>query len=157
LKKIRQYPHYAVFEGNVDSRLISLYIILMNSQTEHRVGMLIHNKRVSIPMTMRELSAKSGVSQSHIGRIERGERFPSAHVLQRFAEPLGFEEEELFTLAGFFSDRSNEDIFAVSNKLAIDPLVANMLAHEPVELQRAIMDVFNLLKIVAKYQNNSDK
>jgi len=43
----------------------------------------------------------AGVSASHLGRIERGERFPSGSVLRRIAGPLGFEEDELFTLAGY--------------------------------------------------------
>ena len=129
----------------------------MTSQTGNSIGTLIHQKRISMPLTLYELSVKSGVSQSHIGRIERGERFPSAHVLRRIAEPLGFEAEELFTLAGFLSDKSNGDESVVSNKLDIDPLVANLLSREPVELQRAIMDVFSLLKIVAKYLKSSDK
>ncbi|MDP6501613.1 MAG: helix-turn-helix transcriptional regulator [Dehalococcoidales bacterium] len=47
---------------------------------------------MSLSITLRELAAASNVSASHLGRIERGECFPSAHVLQRISDPLGFKK-----------------------------------------------------------------
>lgn len=67
------------------------------------LGQMIKQQRILIPMTLEELSAVSGVSSSHLGRIERGERFPSARILRKIAKPLGFEESELLTHAGFLS------------------------------------------------------
>ena len=64
---------------------------------------LIRRQRLSNKLPLGELAAQSGVSPSHLGRIERGEHFPSAHILQKVAEPLGSDVEELFTLAGFLS------------------------------------------------------
>jgi len=70
------------------------------------IGRIIKQRRVMVPLTLQELAAKSGVSASHLGRIERGERFPSAWVLQKIAKPLGFEEDELLSLAGYLTKRS---------------------------------------------------
>ncbi len=67
------------------------------------IGKIIKQQRVMIPMTLQKLVAKSGVSASHLARIERGGRFPSAHVLRKIARPLNFDESELFTLADFLS------------------------------------------------------
>ena len=64
---------------------------------------ILKQQRIGIPLTLRELSAMSGVTSSHLGRIERDERFPSAPVLHRIAKPLGFEEDEIFSLAGYLS------------------------------------------------------
>ncbi len=64
------------------------------------IGIIIKEQRILIPLTLRELRDKSGVSTSHLGRIERGERFPSALVLRKIAQPLGFNEDDLLTLAG---------------------------------------------------------
>jgi transcriptional regulator with XRE-family HTH domain len=130
-----------------------MYIILMESHTENRIGEIIKQKRISIPITLNELSGDSGVSQSHIGRIERGERFPSAHVLRRIAKPLGFKEEDLFMLAGFLSSpSSNQENSPSSNyhDWAIDPFVANILAREPAEIQRAVIGILSLLKSIAR-------
>jgi transcriptional regulator with XRE-family HTH domain len=134
-----------------------MYIILKMIQTDKKIGEIIKRQRLSIPMTLLKLSSDSGVSQSHIGRIERGERLPSARVLRKIAKPLGFKEEELFMIAGFLSGPSNDQENSTNNTyrhLKIDPLVANFLASEPAEVQRAVIGILSLLKIVAKAINN---
>jgi transcriptional regulator with XRE-family HTH domain len=117
------------------------------------LGRIIKQQRIAIPLTLQELAAASEVSSSHLGRIERGERFPSAHILRRIAKPLGFDEDELFTLAGFLSPQTSgvaeERTTAYGNR-RLDPYVAKMLAEEPVEIQRAIIGILNTVKLVAK-------
>lgn len=105
-----------------------------------------------VPLTLRELAAKAGVSASHLGRIERGERFPSARILRKIAKPLGFDEDELFMLAGYLS--SGAPIGAESHE-GLDPYVAKMLARESVETQRAIIGILSILKSLA--QSSSEK
>ena len=103
-------------------------------------------------LTLQELAAKSGVSSSHLGRIERGERFPSARTLRRIAKPLGFEEDELFTLAGYLSPQSPmvaESSPAYSGE-RLDPYIASVLAREPVETQPAVIGILSILKSIAK-------
>lgn len=134
-----------------------MYIVLMKPQVETGIGKIIKQKRISIPLTLNELSSSSGVSQSHIGRIERGERLPSARVLRKFAKPLGFTVEELFMLAGFLTaSDSNLDnsLSQIYQNSAIDPLVANVISREPVEIQRAVIGILSLLKSVAKTTSN---
>ena len=103
-------------------------------------------------MTLQELAARSGVSASHLGRIERGERYPSAHVLQRLAKPLNFEEDELFTLAGYLSPQASmiAEKSPVYGNDRLDPYVARVLAQEPVEMQRAVIGILSILKSLAK-------
>ncbi len=103
-------------------------------------------------LTLKELAAKSGVSSSHLGRIERGERFPSAHVLRKIARPLDFEEDELLTLAGYLSPRPRriaEESPGYSGG-RVDPYVARVLAQEPVDVQRAVIGILTILKSIAK-------
>ena len=57
-------------------------------------------------LTQWERVAKSGVSASHLGHIERGLRFYSTYILNKIAKPLNFKEDELVTLAGYLSPRS---------------------------------------------------
>jgi len=123
----------------------------MSDNNIESLGRIIKRQRVTLPMTLLELAATSGISASHLGRIERGERFPSAHVLRKIARPLGFDEDELFTLAGYLSPRPAaiaETAPEYSGK-RLDPHVARMLAEEPVEVQRAVISILNLLKHVA--------
>ncbi len=118
----------------------------------NHLGGIIKQQRVSLSLTLQELAARSGVSASHLGRIERGERFPSAHILQRIAKPLSFEEDELFTLAGYLSPQS--PMIAEKSPLygseRLDPYVARVLAQEPIEMQRAVIGILTILKSIAK-------
>jgi transcriptional regulator with XRE-family HTH domain len=116
------------------------------------LGELLKQKRLSLPLTLRELSVRSGVSTSHLGRIERGDRFPSGSVLRRIAEPLGFTEDELFTLAGYLSPQPSgvAEGEAQYGGGGLDPYVARMLAQEPVDVQRAVVGILNILKGIAK-------
>jgi len=116
------------------------------------LGKIIRQQRVAIPLTLQELASMSGVSASHLSRIEAGDRFPSARVLRKIAKPLGFGEDELFTLAGYLSPQ----VSGVAEKEAsyrgsgLDPYVARMLGQEPVDVQRAVIGILNVLKSVAK-------
>ena len=70
----------------------------MTNNYRNNLGEVIKQQRVTVSLTLQELAARSGVSSSHLGRIERGERFPSALVLRNIAKPLGFDEGKPFTL-----------------------------------------------------------
>jgi transcriptional regulator with XRE-family HTH domain len=119
----------------------------MGIGAETSLSTIIKRQRIMVPLTLRELAAKAGVSASHLGRIERGERFPSANILRKIAKPLGFDEDELFMLAGYLS--AGAPIGAESRE-GLDPYVAKMLAREPVETQRAIIGILSILKSLAQ-------
>jgi len=116
------------------------------------LGVLLKQQRLRIPLTLRELTDLSGVSSSHIGRIERGERFPSASILRRIAKPLGFEEDELFTLAGYLSPTSPgvAEAYPAYSGRQLDPYVAKVLSEEPAEVQRAVIGILSMLKSIAQ-------
>ena len=102
-------------------------------------------------LTLGELAGRSGVSASHLGRIERGERFPSGRILRRLAKPLGFGENELFALAGYLSPQATgvaEESPAYAGR-RLDPYVARMLSQEPVDVQRAVIGILSILKSIA--------
>jgi len=129
-----------------------IILLIMNDVGTNDLGKIIKQQRITIPLTLQELTAKSAVSSSHLGRIERGERFPSAHVLRKIAGPLGFEEDELLTLAGYLSPqprRIAEESPGYSGG-RVDPYVARVLAQEPVDVQRAVIGILAILKSLAK-------
>ena len=117
------------------------------------LGKIIKQQRIGVPITLQELAAQSGVSSSHLGRIERGERFPSARILRKIARPLGFDEDELFTLAGFLSPQASgvaEESTVRYNSRQLDPYVARLLGEETPETQRAVIGILSLLKSIAR-------
>lgn len=118
----------------------------------NNLGKILRQQRVTIPLTLQELSDKSDVSPSHLGRIERGERFPSARILRRIASPLGFEEGELFALAGYLSPQMSgidEKELGYTGG-GLDPYVGRVLGQEPVEVQRAVIGILTILKSIAR-------
>jgi transcriptional regulator with XRE-family HTH domain len=94
----------------------------------------------------------SGVSQSHLSRIERWERFPSAHVLQKIAKPLGFEEDELFALAGYLSPHRHRvaESRPPYSSGELDPYVATVLSQEAPEVQKTVLTILSILKSMTK-------
>ena len=109
-----------------------------------------------IPLTLQGLGAMSGVSPSYLGRIERGERFPSARILRKIAKPLNFDEDELFTLAGYLSPQragvAEKDTTYGGGQL--DSYVAKVLAQEPIDVQHAIIAILTILKSIARSTTN---
>jgi transcriptional regulator with XRE-family HTH domain len=128
-----------------------------SDMARNHLGEILRQQRISLSLTLQELASKSGVSASHLGRIERGERFPSAHILQKIAGPLAFEENDLFTLAGYLYSQSPlvaEKTPTYSSE-RLDPYVARVLAQETVETQRTVIGILSILKSIAKAQANS--
>lgn len=123
------------------------------------LGRILKQRRLTIPLTLRKLAAASGISSSHLGRIERGERFPSASVLQKLAGPLGFEENELFSLAGYLSSLS----VSIEKKTAddrgrqLDTYVRAILSQEPVAVQRIAIGILSLLKSIAQTMREEER
>ncbi|MFC1938263.1 helix-turn-helix domain-containing protein [Chloroflexota bacterium] len=128
------------------------YNLTMMNNDSNNLGKIVRQRRVMIPLTLQELGAQSSVSPSHLGRIEKGGRFPSARILRKIAAPLGFEEDELFALAGYLSPHSpgvSEGRQEYSGG-GLDPYVSRVLAQEPIDVQRATIGILTILKSIAK-------
>ena len=118
---------------------------------KNNLGKILKQRRVMIPLTLKEVAATSGVSSSYLGRIENGQRFPSAHILRKIAKPLGFEESELFTLANYLSPQSPVTDEVTEDSIGrVDPYVARVLSAESVEVQRTVIGILSILKSIAK-------
>ena len=132
--------------------MANYYIFVSTRDNGNNLGTIIKHQRIVSSLTLQELSSKSGVSSSHLGRIERGERFPSARTLRKIARPLGFDEDELFTLAGYLSSEPARiaERAPLYRGEQLDPYVASMLARESVDVQRAVVGILSMLKSIAK-------
>jgi transcriptional regulator with XRE-family HTH domain len=130
---------------------------MITNNYRKNLGKLLRQQRQSTKITLHELSAASGVSPSHLGRIEKGERFPSAAILQRIAPHLGLTEGEIFILAGFLSStvppKAVKEPCSPQNRL--DPYVVEVLSKESVEVQRAVVSTLSLFKSVAANLSSS--
>jgi len=121
--------------------------------SRNNLGKILKQRRLMIPLTLQELAQASGVSSSHLGRIERGERYPSARVLRQMAKPLNLTESELFLQAGFLSPSVYNDQEEIELLGKLDPYVASLLAKEPEEVQRGMVALLTLMKGLARVIN----
>ena len=113
------------------------------------LGKILKQQRLTLELTLQELARASGVSPSHLARIERGSRFPSAHILKKIAQPLGFEESDLFAHAGFLSPKAYPEV-ETPTAGRLDPYVARVLSQEPVEIQRTVIAILSIFKNMTK-------
>ena len=60
-------------------------------------------------MSVYKLSQLSGVSETHIRDLERGDRNPSIDTLCRLVEPMGVPVSELFTESNNMTVLSDEE------------------------------------------------
>ena len=114
-----------------------------------RLGKILKQQRVMIPLTLQELARASGVSPSYLGRVERGQCFPSARVLRKIAKPLKFSESELLASAGYLSFPPGTEVRSPGGG-RLDPNVAGVLSQEPVEIQRGVVTILSLLASMAE-------
>ncbi len=118
-----------------------------DSNNDGYLGRILKQRRTMVPLTLRGLATISGISSSHLGRVERGERFPSALILRKIAKPLDFEENELFSLAGYLSPQLPREERGLGR---LDSYVSSILSQESVEVQRAVIGILSILKSIAK-------
>ncbi|HLG77972.1 MAG TPA: helix-turn-helix transcriptional regulator [Ktedonobacteraceae bacterium] len=62
------------------------------------LGRVIRQERQERHLTIKELGDKAGLSEIYVGEIERGQKYPSARVLESLAEALGLHLDELLEL-----------------------------------------------------------
>ena len=62
------------------------------------VGRVIRQERQARDLTIKELGSKAGLSEIYVGEIERGQKYPSAKVLESLASALGLDIAELLEL-----------------------------------------------------------
>ena len=67
------------------------------------LGEFIRSQRQQAQLSLRELAARTNVSNPYLSQIERGLRRPSAEVLQQLAKALRISAEQLYVRAGIVS------------------------------------------------------
>lgn len=63
-----------------------------------RIEYLLKEIRKSKNMTLKELSIKSGVSNSHLSDIENGKKEPGFFIMARIAKALDVKTDDLYRL-----------------------------------------------------------
>ena len=72
----------------------------MTSNTNQQLGEYIRHRRNVLDMSLRELEAATGIERGALSRIENGSRQPSPELMQRIAEALRVDYEDLYAVSG---------------------------------------------------------
>ena len=62
------------------------------------IGKVIRQERQRLQLTMKVMGEKAGISEIYVGEIERGQKYPSAKVLESLAAALDLDVAELLEL-----------------------------------------------------------
>lgn len=73
------------------------------------LGELIRTQRQQAELTLRELAARTNVSNPYLSQIERGLHEPSVRVLKAIAGALNLSAETLLVQAGLLGDADGDD------------------------------------------------
>jgi transcriptional regulator with XRE-family HTH domain len=65
---------------------------------QETIGRVVRQERQYRNFTIKELGEKAGLSEIYVGEIERGQKYPSAKVLESLAQALGLDMAELLDL-----------------------------------------------------------
>lgn len=95
------------------------------------MGRFIRDQRKLAQLSLRELAARTNVSNPYLSQIERGLHEPSVRVLRAIASALGVSAETLLVQAGFIDGpevdgnarqtlRLPEDVIAADDRLKPD-------------------------------------
>jgi transcriptional regulator with XRE-family HTH domain len=116
---------------------------------DNKVGEYLKSLRQGMGISQNKLADISGITVSHICRMEKGNRIPSGAMVVKLASALGLVEKELLAMAG----HTGEPITAESTKLlleAIDPSVVEALEQETPDIQRRIIHILLQMKETAR-------
>ena len=70
----------------------------MADDLQQILGRVIRRERQYLHLTIKELGDKAGLSEIYVGEIERGQKYPSAKVLESLAEALDIDVASLLEL-----------------------------------------------------------
>jgi transcriptional regulator with XRE-family HTH domain len=87
------------------------------------MGRVIRRERQDRQLTIKELGEKAGLSEIYVGEIERGQKYPSAKVLESIAGALDLDLADLLELMAdeIRGERQPEAVEAIGFTLPSTP------------------------------------
>ena len=83
-------------------------------------GEFVKAQRRLAQVSQRNLARMSGVSDSYLSQIERGNYRPSPQVVKALAQAFGLKPEQLYTMLGFMGDETDATQPTVEQAIQLD-------------------------------------
>ena len=109
-------------------------------------GKFMRAQRRLAQVSLRNLARMSGVSDSYLSQIERGNYRPSPQVVKALAQAFGIEPKQLYTMLGFIDEDDATAPPSVEQAIQLDPKDAKAYYYRGVargkkrSLQEALAD-----------------
>ena len=84
-------------------------------------GEFVRAQRQLAHVSLRNLAKMSGVSDSYLSQIERGNYRPSPQVVKALATAFGLKPEQLYTMLGFMDETDSSAPLSVEQAIQMDP------------------------------------
>lgn len=84
-------------------------------------GEFVKAQRRLAQVSQRNLARMSGVSDSYLSQIERGNYRPSPQVVKALALAFGLKPEQLYTMLGFMDEEKEDSHPTVEQAIQLDP------------------------------------
>jgi transcriptional regulator with XRE-family HTH domain len=83
-------------------------------------GEFVRAQRRLAQVSQRNLARMSGVSDSYLSQLERGNYRPSPQVVKALATAFGLEPKQLYTMLGFMDDQEETSPLNVEQAIQLD-------------------------------------
>jgi transcriptional regulator with XRE-family HTH domain len=78
------------------------------SRLQQKFGPTLRSLREQSGLAQEKLAERANLHRTHLGLLERGERYPSLRAIEKLAEALGMKPHELVKSAEDFRGRSRQ-------------------------------------------------
>jgi transcriptional regulator with XRE-family HTH domain len=92
-----------------------------NDEQLRAFGEFVRAQRRLAQVSQRNLARMSGVSDSYLSQLERGNYRPSPQVVKALAAAFGLEPKQLYTMLGFMDDEDGASTPSVEQAIQLDP------------------------------------
>lgn len=83
-------------------------------------GEFVRAQRRLAQVSQRNLARMSGVSDSYLSQLERGNYRPSPQVVKALAAAFGLEPKQLYTMLGFMDEDEGTNTTSVEQAIQLD-------------------------------------
>jgi transcriptional regulator with XRE-family HTH domain len=83
-------------------------------------GEFVRAQRRLAQVSQRHLARMSGVSDSYLSQIERGNYRPSPQVVKALAQAFGLEPKQLYMMLGFMDGEDSDSPVSVEQAIQLD-------------------------------------
>jgi transcriptional regulator with XRE-family HTH domain len=84
-------------------------------------GEFVRAQRRLAQVSQRNLARMSGVSDSYLSQLERGNYRPSPQVVKALAQAFGLEPKQLYMMLGFIDEDDSPAAPSVEQAIQLDP------------------------------------